>query len=59
MLSTVVLPQPECPIMQTNSPRAMASQRFSNTVVVAPEEPNRRAMPSIEMKRWLIPDYSA
>lgn len=36
MLSTVVLPQPECPIMQTNSPRRIGSHRFSNTVVLPP-----------------------
>ena len=35
MFSTVVLPQPEWPIMQTNSPRAIDSQRSSNTVVAA------------------------
>ena len=34
MLSTVVLPQPEWPITQTNSPRSMPSQRFSKMVVV-------------------------
>ncbi len=35
MLSTVVLPQPEWPMMQVNSPRRIDSQRSSNTVVVA------------------------
>ncbi len=35
MLSTVVLPQPEWPIMQTNSPRAIDSHKSSNTVVAA------------------------
>ncbi len=34
MLSTVVLPQPEWPMMQTNSPRAIASHRSSNTVML-------------------------
>ena len=36
MLSTVVLPQPEWPITQTNSPRFMPSQRFSKMVVTPP-----------------------
>src|SRR4051794_17712093 len=35
-LSTVVLPQPECPMMQVNSPRAIDSQRFSKIVVTPP-----------------------
>ena len=39
MLSTVVLPQPEWPITQANSPRSIDSQRFSNTVVVPPPAP--------------------
>ncbi|MFK4701026.1 hypothetical protein ABIF42_006620 [Bradyrhizobium diazoefficiens] len=39
MLSTVVLPQPEWPITQQNSPRGIDSQRFSNTVVAAPPAP--------------------
>ena len=33
MLSTVVLPQPEWPITQANSPRSIASHRFSKMVV--------------------------
>ena len=33
MLSTVVLPQPEWPITQVNSPRRIASQRSSKIVV--------------------------
>ena len=37
MLSTVVLPQPEWPMMQTNSPRSTESQRSSNTVVTPPQ----------------------
>src|SRR5580704_9385424 len=36
MLSTVVLPQPEWPMTQTNSPRRMASHRSANTVVAPP-----------------------
>ncbi len=35
MFSTVVLPQPEWPMTQPNSPRAIDSHRSSNTVVVA------------------------
>src|SRR6516162_4358112 len=50
MLSTVVLPQPEWPMMQVKSPRAIESQRFSNTVVVAPPGAGkRRVIPSMEM----------
>src|SRR3979409_1339430 len=50
MLSTVVLPQPEWPMTQTNSPRRIASQRFSNTVVSPPPGALKRlAMPSIEI----------
>src|SRR5215468_8856421 len=50
MLSTVVLPQPEWPMMQTNSPRAIASHRSSNTVVLPPPGAGKRlVMPSIEM----------
>ena len=36
MLSTVVLPQPEWPMTQVNSPRCIASHRSSKTVVVPP-----------------------
>ena len=36
MFSTVVLPQPEWPMTQVNSPRFIASHRFSKIVVVAP-----------------------
>ena len=36
MLSTVVLPQPEWPIMHTNSPRRIGSHRFSKIVVALP-----------------------
>jgi hypothetical protein len=39
MFSTVVLPQPEWPITQPNSPRAIDSQRFSNTRVCAASAP--------------------
>ena len=50
MLSTVVLPQPEWPMMQTNSPRAIDSQRSSNTVVAPPPGAGKRlVMPSMEM----------
>src|SRR5882757_6950513 len=50
MLSTVVLPQPEWPMMQVKSPRCIGSHRSSNTVVVPPPAAgNRFAMPSIEM----------
>ncbi len=36
MLSTVVLPQPEWPMTQTNSPFLIENQRSSKTVVVPP-----------------------
>src|SRR5579872_4806964 len=50
MLSTVVLPQPEWPITQANSPRSIDSQRFSNTTTSPPAAPGYRlAMASIEM----------
>ena len=50
MLSTVVLPQPEWPITQTNSPRAIDSQRSSNTASRRRRAPDKRlAMPSMEM----------
>jgi hypothetical protein len=39
MFNTVVLPQPECPITQANSPRGIDSQRFLKMVVVVPETP--------------------
>ena len=39
MFSTVVLPQPEWPITQPNSPRAIESQRFSNTAISPPSAP--------------------
>src|SRR5262245_57622151 len=50
ILSTVVLPQPEWPMMQTNSPRAIDSHRSSNTVVLAPPGAGKHLLtPSIEM----------
>src|SRR5215475_15895694 len=50
MLSTVVLPQPEWPMMQTNSPRAIDSHSSSNTVVLPPADAGKRLLtPSIEM----------
>ena len=50
MLSTVVLPQPEWPMMQTNSPRAIDSHRSSNTIVLPPPGAAKRlVMPSMEM----------
>src|SRR5262249_16937683 len=50
ILSTVVLPQPEWPMMQVNSPRFIDSHRSSNTVVSPPPGAGKRlVMPSIEM----------
>ena len=55
MLSTVVLPQPEWPMMQTNSPRAIDSHRSSNTVVTPPPGAGKRlVMPSMEMNFSVI-----
>ena len=55
MLSTVVLPQPEWPMMQVNSPRCIDSQRSSNTVVVPPPGAGKRlVMPSMEMNLSVI-----
>src|SRR6516164_5718661 len=49
-LRTVVLPQPECPMMQVNSPRPIESQRSSNTVVLPPPGAGKRfVMASTEM----------
>src|SRR3984893_1373887 len=54
-LSTVVLPQPECPMMQVNSPRDMESHRSSNTVVIPPPGAGKRlVIPSNEMNLSLI-----
>src|SRR5919198_4615890 len=50
ILSTVVLPQPEWPMMQTNSPRAIDSHRSSNTVVRTPPGAGKHLLtPSMEM----------
>src|SRR5882724_574238 len=55
MLSTVVLPQPEWPMMQENSPRPIDSQRSSNTVVLPPPAAGKRlVMPSMEMNLSVI-----
>src|SRR5512138_561255 len=54
-LSTVVLPQPEWPITQVNSPRPIGSHRSSNTVVAPPPLLGKRLLiPSMEMNRSLI-----
>ena len=59
MLSTVVLPQPEWPMMQVNSPRCIGSHRSSNTVVVPPPAAGKRlAMPSMEMNLSAASCYS-
>src|SRR5216683_774319 len=42
MFKTVVLPQPEWPITQANSPRAIDSHRFSNTAILPPSAPGDR-----------------
>ena len=47
MFSTVVLPQPEWPMTQTNSPWFIDSHRSSK---IGAFVPYRRAMPSMEMK---------
>src|ERR1700733_10243613 len=50
ILSTVVLPQPEWPITQANSPRSIDSHRFSNTATSPPDGAlYRLAIASIEM----------
>src|SRR5213076_1057997 len=55
MLSTVVLPQPEWPMMQTNSPRAIDSHRSSNTIVLPPPGAAKRlVIPSMEMNLSVI-----
>src|ERR1700679_2558315 len=59
MLSTVVLPQPECPITQANSPRWIDSQRFSNTATSPPEGARYRlAIASIEMNLSVIASHA-
>src|SRR5690242_6345432 len=51
MLRTVVLPHPEWPIRQVNSPRRIASDRSSNMLVLPPPAAgNRLVIPSMEMK---------
>ena len=57
MFRTVVLPQPEWPITQPNSPRAIDSQRFSNTAVVAPPaqtatSPTGKPAPAAAVVSW-------
>src|SRR6185312_14613110 len=55
MFNTVVLPQPEWPITQPNSPRPIDSQRFSKMEVWPPLAPGyRRAMPCMEMNLSVI-----
>src|SRR5690348_9888404 len=50
ILSTVVFPQPEWPMMHTNSPRAIDSHKSSNTVVLPPAAVGKRLLTlSIEM----------
>src|SRR5580658_757215 len=49
ILSTVVLPQPECPMTQVNSPRPTDNHRSSNTVVGPPTDGKRLVIPSMEM----------
>ena len=51
----VVLPQPEWPIRQTNSPGSTEKCRFSNTVVSAPSRPvNFLLMPSMRIRGSLM-----
>src|SRR6185503_923108 len=55
IFSTVVLPQPEWPITQPNSPRAIESQRVSNTAIAPPLAPGERvAIASMEMNLSII-----
>jgi hypothetical protein len=50
MFSTVVLPQPEWPMTQTNSPLPTPSHRSSKIVVAPPEGAGKtREIPSMEM----------
>src|SRR3984957_11856082 len=59
ILSTVVLPQPEWPITQANSPRWIDSHRFSNTATSPPAAPGYRfAIASIEMNLSVIAQCS-
>src|SRR5580692_3094674 len=58
ILSTVVLPQPEWPITQANSPRSIDSHRFSNTATSPPEGAGYRlAIASIEMNLSVIASF--
>src|ERR1700733_4883786 len=58
ILSTVVLPQPECPITQANSPRRIESHRFSNTATSPPDGAlYRLAIASIEMNLSVIASF--
>ena len=53
----MVLPQPEWPMMQTNSPRAIDSHRSSNTVVLAPPGAGKHLLtPSMEMNLSVMRD---
>src|SRR5262249_54127526 len=49
ILRIVVLPQPEWPMTQVNSPRRIVSQRSSNTTVSACAAAKRLLIPSSEM----------
>src|ERR671936_839505 len=44
ILSTVVLPQAEWPMMHKNSPRAIDSHKSSNTVVLPPPAVGKRLL---------------
>src|ERR1700761_4153372 len=58
ILSTVVLPQPEWPITQANSPRWIESQRFSNTATSPPEGAGYfLAIASIEMNLSVMTSF--
>src|SRR3984957_8311363 len=58
MLSTVVLPQPEWPITQANSPRWIDSHRFSKTATSPPPGCGYRlAIASIEMNLLVIASF--
>src|SRR5436190_10312139 len=58
ILSTVVLPQPEWPMMHTNSPRAIDSHKSSNTVVLPPPAAGKRLLTlSIEMNLSVMGRY--
>src|SRR5580692_2157495 len=58
ILSTVVLPQPEWPITQANSPRSIDSHRFSKTATSPPEGAlYRLAIASIEMNLSVMASF--